>query len=69
MSGYASQAGYARSREAFAQAEEWLAGPQAAGLGLAGLEEELAVRGGRSSGGCCRITCSRGRRLSRGWRR
>ena len=45
MSGYASQAGYARSREAFAQAEEWLAGPQAAGLGLAGLEEELAVRG------------------------
>jgi hypothetical protein len=44
MSGYASGAGFARSREAFAQAEQWLAGP-AAGLGLAALEEELAGRG------------------------
>jgi hypothetical protein len=45
MSGYASQAGFARSREAFAQTEQWLAGPEAAGLGLAALEEELAARG------------------------
>jgi hypothetical protein len=44
MSGYASGAGFARSREAFAAAEEWLAGP-AAGLGLAAVEEGLAVRG------------------------
>jgi len=45
MSGYASGAGYARSRQAFAQIEGWLAGPEAAGLQLAGLEEELAARG------------------------
>jgi hypothetical protein len=44
MSGYASEAGFARSREAFAEAEQWLAGP-GAGLGLAAVEEELAVRG------------------------
>ena len=45
MSQYAGGLVFGRSREAFAQAEEWLAGPEAAGLGLAGLEEELAVRG------------------------
>jgi len=45
MSGYASGAGYARSREAFAQIEGWLAGPEAAGLQLAALEDELAARG------------------------
>jgi len=45
MSEYVPDGVFARSREAFAQAEEWLAGPQAAGLGLAGLEEELQVRG------------------------
>jgi len=45
MSQYAHGQLFGRSREAFAQAEEWLAGPEAAGLGLAGLEEELAVRG------------------------
>jgi hypothetical protein len=32
MSGYAQETAFARSREAFAQAEEWLAGPEAAGL-------------------------------------
>jgi hypothetical protein len=36
---------FARSREVFARAEGWLAGPGAAGLGHAVLEEELAVRG------------------------
>src|SRR6516164_6025823 len=36
---------FARSREAFAAAAGWLAGAEAAGLGLAVLEEELAVRG------------------------
>jgi hypothetical protein len=45
MSGYAQETAFARSREAFAQAEEWLAGPEAAGLDHAVLEEELAVRG------------------------
>jgi hypothetical protein len=36
---------FARSREAFADAEEWLAGPAAAGLGHAALEDQLAARG------------------------
>ena len=45
MSEYVAGEVFARSREAFAQAEEWLAGPEAAGLGLAALEEELAARG------------------------
>jgi hypothetical protein len=35
MSEYVAEAGFARAREAFAQAEEWLAGPEAAGLRLA----------------------------------
>jgi hypothetical protein len=45
MSGYASGAGFARSQEAFAATAGWLAGAEAAGLGLAALEDELAVRG------------------------
>jgi hypothetical protein len=45
MSEYVAEAGFARSREAFAEAEEWLAGPEAAGLGHAALEEGLAARG------------------------
>ena len=45
MSGYVQEMAFARSREAFAQTEQWLAGEGAAGLGLAALEEELAVRG------------------------
>ena len=45
MPEYVPDGVFARSREAFARAEEWLAGPAAAGLGLAGLEEELQVRG------------------------
>jgi hypothetical protein len=45
MSGYVQEMAFAWSREAFAQAEGWLAGPQAAGLGLAAVEDELAVRG------------------------
>ena len=45
MSGYAPEAAFARSREAFAQAEEWLAGAGAAGLEHAALEEELQARG------------------------
>ncbi|HEV2257491.1 MAG TPA: ISKra4 family transposase [Streptosporangiaceae bacterium] len=45
MSGYVPDAAFARSREAFAQAEEWLAGLEAAGLGHAAVEEELAARG------------------------
>ena len=45
MSEYAPGAGFARSREAFAQIEEWLDGPEAAQLGHAALEEQLAVRG------------------------
>ena len=45
MSQYACEVWFARSREAFAGVEQWLAGPQAAGLELAGLEEELESRG------------------------
>ena len=45
MSQYAPGEVFARSREAFAQAEQWLAGPQAAGLDHAALEKGLAVRG------------------------
>ena len=45
MPGYAPQAAFARSREAFAQAEGWLAGAGAAGLDHAALEEQLAARG------------------------
>jgi hypothetical protein len=44
MSGYVAGEVFARSREAFAQIEGWLSGPEAAGLGLAGLEEGLAAR-------------------------
>jgi hypothetical protein len=45
MEGYTAEEQFARSREAFAQAQEWLAGPQAAGLDHAAVEEELAGRG------------------------
>jgi hypothetical protein len=45
MSGYAQEAAFARSREAFAQIEGWLAGAEAAGLEHAALEEQLAARG------------------------
>ena len=37
--------GFAWSREGFAEIEEWLAGPAAAGLGHAELEEQLDARG------------------------
>lgn len=36
---------FARSREAFGQVQEWRAGPEAAGLDHAAIEEELAARG------------------------
>ena len=45
MSGYAPDAAFACSREAFAQAEEWLLGPESAGLEHAELEEQLEARG------------------------
>jgi len=45
MPGYAQETAFARSREAFAQAERWLAGPEAAGLDHAAVEDQLAVRG------------------------
>jgi len=45
MPGYAPQVAFARSREAFAKAEGWLAGAEAAGLDHAALEEQLAARG------------------------
>jgi hypothetical protein len=40
MSQYAAEAGFAWSREAFAETEQWLAGAEAAGL-----EDQLAARG------------------------
>jgi hypothetical protein len=45
MPEYAPDAAFARSREAFAQIEEWLDGPEAAGLEHAAVEEQLAGRG------------------------
>jgi hypothetical protein len=45
MAGSLAEGWFERSREAFAEAEEWLAGPEAAGLDHAGLEEELSARG------------------------
>jgi hypothetical protein len=42
---YAAAEEFARSREAFAELEEWLGGPEAAALGHAELEEELGLRG------------------------
>ncbi len=45
MSGYVSYGVFARSERAFGRAVGWLAGPGAAGLGLAGLEDRLAVLG------------------------
>jgi len=45
MSEYVPEEAFARSREMFARAEGWLAGPGAAGLGHAVLEEELGVWG------------------------
>jgi hypothetical protein len=45
MSGYSAEEEFGQSREAFAAAQEWLAGPEAAGLDHAAVEEELAARG------------------------
>ena len=45
MPEYAPGAVFARSREAFARAEEWLGGALAAGLGHAAVEEQLEARG------------------------
>ena len=48
MQGYAAadgDAGFAQSREFYAQAERWLAGEEAAGLQHAELEEHLQARG------------------------
>jgi hypothetical protein len=45
MPGYAPKTAFARSREAFAQAVEWLGGAEAAGLGHAALEERLEAEG------------------------
>jgi len=45
MPGYAQETAFARSREAFAQAEQWLAGAEAAGLDHAALEKQLEARG------------------------
>jgi hypothetical protein len=44
MSEYVAGEVFTRSREAFAQIEGWLSGPETAGLGLAGLEKGLAAR-------------------------
>jgi hypothetical protein len=45
MSEYVQEEAFARPWEAFAQAVEWLAGPEAAGLEHAAVEVELAARG------------------------
>jgi hypothetical protein len=45
MSGYSAEEAFGQSREAFGRAQEWLAGPEAAGLDHAAVEEQLAARG------------------------
>jgi hypothetical protein len=45
MSEYSAEEAFGRSREAFAGTQEWLAGPEAAGLDHAAVEKELAARG------------------------
>jgi hypothetical protein len=45
MAGSPAEESFERSREAFGQVQEWLAGPEAAGLDHAAVEEELAARG------------------------
>ena len=44
MAGSPAEGSFERSREAFGQVQEWLAGPEAAGLDHAAVEEELAAR-------------------------
>src|SRR5579863_5608080 len=43
--GYAAEEAFARSREAFAELERWLEGPEAAGLAHAELEDQIGERG------------------------
>jgi hypothetical protein len=45
MTGSSAEESFERSREAFGRVQEWLAGPEAAGLDHAAVEEELAARG------------------------
>jgi hypothetical protein len=45
MAGSPAEGSFERSREAFGQVQEWLAGPEAAVLDHAAVEEELAARG------------------------
>ena len=45
MAGSPAEGSFGRSREAFGQVQEWLAGPEAAGLDHAAVEEELSARG------------------------
>ena len=66
MSGYAPQAGFARSREAFTQAEQWLAEAEAAALEHAALEEQLEARGrgDRAAADAGSSGCAGGRRAA-----
>lgn len=45
MAGSPAEESFERSREAFGQVQEWLAGPEAAGLDHRAIEEELSARG------------------------
>ena len=55
MSGYVGDGVFVRSREAFARAEQWLAGTEAAGLELAGLEERRLSQGSLFNHLCGRV--------------
>jgi hypothetical protein len=61
--------GFYQSRACFAETAEWLAGPEAAALTHAGLEEQLDARVGSCCGGCTKITWTCGRRASSAGRR
>ena len=45
MAGSLAEGSFGRSREAFGQVQEWLAGPEAAALDHGAIEEELSARG------------------------
>ncbi len=66
MPGYAPGMAFARSREAFAGIEEWLEGPEAAGLEHAERKSSWQPGAGSCCGCSCRITWTRGRPVSSG---
>ena len=61
MPEYALDAAFARSREAFAQIEGWLDGPEAGGWSTRCWRSSCRPGAGKCCGCCCRITRTCGR--------